>query len=249
VAGQARARLGARRQGARERSIAPRAKPLSPFPAATCPRRLQPCRAPCIAGCRGSSAAARTSSSARSARAFRSGCCRTSKLRAESDDLGDKAAHVGKTGRVPAQAQARPRHRARGASDAELRQALRQPEGADDGAQQVQGLRRQSRPLLRHRRVQPARGPQRRREGIRHRARAERSRQARPDRFPEDRSEAAHTPPWQQGPEGLEWDYVIVGSGAGGWHARRAPGRSGGARLSHRGRRRCARRRQARNAR
>ena len=36
------------------------------------------------------------------------------KLRAESDDLGDKAAHVEQDRRVPGQAQARPRHRAGG---------------------------------------------------------------------------------------------------------------------------------------
>ena len=55
-----------------------------------------------------------------------------------------------------------------GASDEELRAALRQPGRADAGAEQVPRLRRQPRPLLRHRRVQPAGRPQRRREGVRH---------------------------------------------------------------------------------
>ena len=47
------------------------------------------------------------------------------------------------------------------------------------------------------------------------RARAERRRQARADRLPEDVLSAADAP-MAAGPKRLEWDYVIVGSGAGG---------------------------------
>ena len=47
------------------------------------------------------------------------------------------------------------------------------------------------------------------------RARAERRRQARADRLPEDVLRR-RTRPHAAGAEGLEWDYVIVGSGAGG---------------------------------
>ena len=55
------------------------------------------------------------------------------------------------------------------------------------------------------------------------------------------------TPTWQRA-EGAEWDYVIVGSGAGGGDARGAPGRSGRERVPARGRRRSARRRRGADA-
>ena len=72
------------------------------------------------------------------------------------------------------------------------------------------------------------------------RARAERRRQARADRVPEDLLIATSTGHARRRTN--EWDYVIVGSGAGRRHAGGAAGRSGHARVPARGRRRSARR-------
>ena len=106
-----------------------RAERASPCRPASFRKRCSRSGARCTAGCRGSSAAARTSSSARSRKGVPVGLLANLKLRAESDDLGDKAAHVGKTGRVPDQAQARPRHRARRRQRCRTAPALRQSEG------------------------------------------------------------------------------------------------------------------------
>ena len=77
VAGKARARLGARRQDAGHDRSHHRAQPASPSRSASSRKRCSRCRARCTAGCRGSSAAAATSCSARFPRACRSGCSPT----------------------------------------------------------------------------------------------------------------------------------------------------------------------------
>ena len=104
----------------------------SPSRAATCPEALQPLQgdAAPLAALAGRRAAA-TSSSARSRRACRSDLLANIKLRAESDDLGDKAAHVAQDRRrsLVKLKSTSPRAPA-GASDDELRQRfanLRQP--------------------------------------------------------------------------------------------------------------------------
>ncbi|WP_377155086.1 hypothetical protein ACFJIX_23500 [Roseateles sp. UC29_93] len=88
--------------------------------------------------------------------------------------------------RVRDQAQGGPRDRPRRRDRRGVAQALRQPARAHAQAQQVPRPGRQSGALFRHRVLQSAGRPERRREGLRHRARAERRGEARPDRLPED---------------------------------------------------------------
>ena len=73
-------------------------------------------------------------------------------------------------------------------------------------------------------------------------------RQARPDRVPQDVLRR-RTPHMAAGPEGLEWDYVIVGSGAGGGTLAARLAEAGRARVPARGRRRSARQRRGAAAR
>ena len=74
-------------------------------------------------------------------------------------------------------------------------------------AQQVPRLRRQPRPLFRHRAVREPRRPDRGRAMVdRQRGAAQRSRQGSPDRLPQDLLMG----------DGFDCDYIVVGSGAGG---------------------------------
>ena len=74
---------------------------------------------------------------------------------------------------------------------------------------EVPGLRRQPRPLFRNGRVQQHGQSQRRREGLRQGIAAQRRRQARPDRIHQDFLTMVEA-------EGETFDYIVVGSGAGG---------------------------------
>ena len=158
VAGEARARRGARRQGAGRDRPHDRAQRRHDSRSAIVPEALQPAAGHgCTAGCRGWSSAGGDIVLGPIPKGMPVGLLANLKLRAESDDLGDKAAHRRQDRRVRWSSsrstwRQRPgRRERRGAA-----QALRQPERADAGAEQVPGLRRQPRPLLRHRRVQPA---------------------------------------------------------------------------------------------
>ena len=130
LAREARARLGARRQGARHDRPHDRAQQRHH------PDRLRPGGAAAAAGHAAPLAAVArrrrraTSSSARSRKGMPVALLANLKLRAESDDLGDKAAHVGKIGeflvklKVDLADRARRRERRRAAP------ALRQPEAS-----------------------------------------------------------------------------------------------------------------------
>ena len=123
------------------------------------------------------------------------------------------------------------------ASDDELRQELREPRRAAAERQQVPGLRRQPRPLLRDRTVQRPAGPERRREGVRTGAGAERRRQARADRVSEDVLTAGAHERRRRSGMGLRDRRLRCRRGDAGGPS----GRSGHAGVPARGRRRPAR--------
>ncbi len=203
---------GARRQGAGHHRPHDGAQLRSPSRSASCPSCWSTLLEPFRDSLRGSSTSAATSRSARSRRACRSACSPISTCGPTSMGLATGVGTTPSSLRLADPARSATCARMpEDASDEERAQDVRRPGRADARAQQVPGLRGQSRPLFRHR-PEFAEEP-----GLSDDAKA------RPDRVPEDVL-SRQTPMPPQASDG-DFDYVVVGSGAGGGTRGGPPGR------------------------